>query len=168
MKIKALFISVLMTFSTFTFANSVLPNNQHLLFVQTAPHSTIEPMPHTPGIFIITLKPINSHVTYFAQRPARKSGLIPVAQFCKNWRLGHDSFDKDAPNADISAMPAGKVGLPINMPVVIIKMSENPKEHSVSYTFRPLIQENQDPVQLKPMHFGYTAIFIDDWCLSCI
>jgi hypothetical protein len=82
--------------------NSSKMSSVSLAFVQTAPQATLE-YSNSRNTYKLTLYNINPYITYFAKRPSRFSGVVPVMDFVKAWGVGTNSFLENPPNAIITA-----------------------------------------------------------------
>jgi hypothetical protein len=142
------------------------PQEQHisLLFAQTATKGTMKPVEGTPR-FHLRLQGVNPQVVWFSDRPARKSGQLPVGGFVRSW-AGFGFLD-DPPNAALTLLHAGD-----RHDTVIVKLGKphfKPKKHLVRYSARRLdaatgnlsyLNSDVDPRVRR--HFRAPSLFIDD------
>lgn len=149
-------------------------NNTHYLFVQTAKTAQLRAVPNQPGVYVLTLTKANPYITYFTDRPNRDSGLMTAAKFAQQWQMGNNSFSKNAPNADISAIQHKVNGLhvtPLNFPVELLKLSYNSNTGDFTYVIHALPQNAKTAATIpQTADLRYTALFIDSdrVCLGCI
>ena len=105
----------------------------------------------------LTLKDVPL-VVYFADRPARKAGMLSIQVFAQGWNQGPDSFKVDPPNGTLSIL--GKD----NDNNVVVELSDPNvavKEGTISFTSKVLQGE-------IPASFEHASLFIDpvslpDW-----
>jgi hypothetical protein len=114
------------------------------LFVQTADSIT------TDGK-TITLKGVNPQTLMFSDRPERMTGDASTAKFVEFWHSGKSDFEKDPPNATISAVVDGK-------PELTVVELTNPQlsGDSLTYTIKVLGAE-------PPKAGQNVSLFIDWW-----
>lgn len=139
-------------------------NNQavSILFVQSAKHAAIDAIPNQPGAYRLTLDRVSPYVIYFSERPNRITGLMPNTKFAAEWKVGSNSFAKDSPNAYITSYD----GKQIHYTVELTDLTYNKAKNRFTYIIRMLPEEKAT----LPNHvnLGYTTMFVDGFCLSCI
>ena len=91
-------------------------------------------------------------VVYFADRPARISGMLSIQVFAQGWNQGPDSFKADPPNGTLSILGEGGDN---NVVVELSDPNVKVKEGSISFKIRVLQGE-------LPKSFGLSTLFIDN------
>lgn len=124
------------------------PQKLELMFVQTADDIKVDPAAKT-----IRLVNVSPQTLYFADRPERVAGNIPMAVYLDTWKAGTnpDNFANDPPNATLSIREPGQkrnnlVVVEISKPVIAGK--------DLIYSYK-LIEGS------IPQSGGQTAVFID-------
>ncbi len=106
----------------------------------------------------LTLKDVPL-VVYFADRPARISGMLSIQVFAQGWDQGTDSFRADPPNGTLSILTKDGVH---NIVVELSDPDVKVKEGTISFKVRVLDGE-------LPEAFGNSTLFIDDSvCTACL
>lgn len=125
---------------------------------------------NTPGIYLLTLKGVNSNVVYFSDRPARISGHISTEKLVSQWKTG--DFRKIAPNAVMEAIGFDKRTDKLKendvktYAVVLHKPTYNKAHQELTFEVNALEGNKLSlPATGKS---DYVAIFIDSVCLTCI
>lgn len=150
--IKKLFL-VTCLFSSIAAAGNTSPNNQ-VVFVQHANSSLVKADSQQAGSYQVTLHKPAEFVSFFSDRPARKTGLVPTSQFVKLWNENSKSgFTQDPPNAALESKNFNAVGT-LTQPKI------DKKTGDVSYRFTPLASDANAAKMNKKL--GYTVLFIDD------
>jgi hypothetical protein len=75
--------------------------SRSFLFALEGKKATLQPVAGKPGTYRLTapLKALDERVNWFADRPARDAGTLPLTQFIALWAQdGKDSFKNDPPN----------------------------------------------------------------------
>jgi FtsP/CotA-like multicopper oxidase with cupredoxin domain len=142
-------------------------NNVSFLFVQSAGKATLKFVNGQVGTYQLTLQKVHPYITYFSDRPYRKIGLITLQQYLNMWQTGPDSFQKNPPNADISAIRHEGLldkHVAVNFPVQLVGVSYDPKAQTFTYTIRALPGSVPIPSIAK---FGYIAMTIDGGTCTC-
>ncbi len=138
------------------------------LFVQSASKAKIEVNKNDANTYTLTLNNIPEFVTYFADRPKRNAGTIPLEQFLKLWQYqGHDSFKTDPPNAVLSAVKMGfsSADAVSSFTIELLDPEYDAASKTLNFTVIPLKGEiNPLPTDAVLHH---VILFIDDACLSC-
>ena len=106
----SLFLSLLV-FALFSNTALSSPNkpkaphkNINYLFVQSAPKLQLEQDKKNSSIYKLLLKNVNPSVTYFTERPYRKTYTMPTVEFIKLWnKKNKNSFLYNPPNAAVVA-----------------------------------------------------------------
>lgn len=139
------------------------------LFVQSALKADLEIDKTEVDTYTLTLHDVNPYVTYFADRPRRNAGVMPVEQFIKLWDVkgGENSFKKVAPNADLNAM----VGLSssnttVNYAIEIKKVNYDSHSKKLVYTVKSL-KGNINPMPKSTTQLHHVTLFIDNACIGC-
>ena len=106
----------------------------------------------------LTLKDVPL-VVYFADRPARISGMLSIQVFAQGWDQGTDSFQADPPNGTLSIL--GKDGVH-NIVVELSDPDVKVKEGTISFKIRVLQGE-------LPNSFKHSTLFVDSFgpCPGC-
>ena len=142
---------------------------QTFLFVQTAAEGIIQHDKINGKKLTVVLKNINPYVTYFTNRPNRKSGQIPIEKFLGLWKeKGKNNFKQDAPNADVHAVRMGAKTSDnklLNFVLVLINPQYDKANNTLTYTVQPV--EGSPTPLMKSTPFKQVTVFIDDACLSC-
>lgn len=115
-----------------------------LLFVQSAQGVTVDGD-------TLTLTGVAPTTVYFADRPKRIAGHIDNGGFFKRWAKGKDSFEKDPPNATLSAFgPDGR-------PAIAVVTLKNPRMEGGNLSYDVKVLSGN-----LPRKSSETALFIDD------
>jgi hypothetical protein len=112
------------------------------LFVQTSQSGTFEGDR-------LTLDDVAAQTVFFADRPERVAGHLPVRQFVDQWTQGANSFRSNPPNASLAFLAAG-VEL-----AVVLELHE-PVLEGTRLSFRVRVLEGT-----LPAHFPASSLFID-------
>jgi hypothetical protein len=140
-------------FSSIAAAGSASLNNQ-VVFVQHANSTVVKVDAKQSGSYQVTLHKPAEFVSYFSDRPARKTGLVPVSEFVKLWNANDKSgFSQDPPNAALESKDFNAVG-------TLTQPKFDKKTGDVSYRFTPLTSD-KNPAKMNK-RLGYTVLFIDD------
>jgi hypothetical protein len=118
--------------------------NVDYLLVQTSKELTFDKAANR-----LTLGSVSPVTLFFSDRPERIAGNMRTADFVPFWSMGHDSFRKDPPNADVSVMD----GATLHQIVVVLRdpVLEGDALH---YTVRTL--EGEMPARARDV-----SVFID-------
>jgi len=139
------------------------------LFVQFAAEATIEASNTVANGYQITLKHVSPYVTYFSERPERKTGSISIEKFLVLWNgQGSNSFRENAPNAALHAVQGGMaVGeQTINYAIEISNPHYDKATKTLTYTVKPLEGTALSIPEATQIH--NVTLFIDgDPCLAC-
>lgn len=104
----------------------------------------------------------NPHVSFFANRPVRLAGHVPVKHFLKTWSEGSGSFAKDNPNAALlSEVKNSSSKKDIER---FVTLSNPTLQANSSRMVINIARLNQKDKALKPMQLANAALFIDDGC----
>lgn len=114
------------------------------LFVQSADTVTFDGT-------TLTLKGIHPSTVLFTDRPQRMAGGMATAEFVSTWTAGTDSFQKDPPNASLSAIVDGK------QQASVIEI-DNPVLDGDTLTYSARIIDGTPPAA-----GGSTIVIIDWW-----
>ncbi len=173
-KTLATFLSllVLLTFSNTARSTPHEPKVNHkninYLFVQSAPKLQLEQDKEKPNAYKLILKDVNPSVTYFTERPYRKTYTMPTVEFIKLWeKKNKNSFLYNPPNAAVVATQKNffsKNSL-LNIVMELTDPYYNEKAKTLSYT-AILLEGNLAP-NTHSIVFEQAFLFIDDVCLSC-
>lgn len=140
---------------------SLASTEMPLMFVQSAKSATIVPIKNQTNQYQLVLQNPDQYVSYFSDRPARVTGLVPTKTFLKNWNTGANSFKQNPPNAALET--SRKRILLKNKNVTVTGELSNPhyinKSGDIAYDFK-LLQPQQ--IQFQKAKLGYTTLFIDD------
>lgn len=182
-----LFLSLfcfLLLCSPFSHATQTLPENAQAeavpnpqsqqppmyLFVQTAGTGTIEAIAGKDNTFKITLKQVNPYATYFAERPAKKAGFIPIQKFLSLWAKKEDNkLGANAPNAFFHAMHAeqGKEDKVLNVALELAEPVYDSATQTLTYLAKPLNASSM-PMPTSNTPVKYVTLFVDDGpCIGC-
>ncbi len=168
------FLSLVLLLS---FSSSVLsdPNtrkvnhkNINYLFVQSAPKLQLEQDTEKPNVYKIILKNVNPDVTYFTERPYRKTYTMPTSEFIQLWeKKNKNSFLYNPPNAAVVATQKKffEKDISLNVVMELTEPSYDEKAKTLSYTAK-LLEGNMAP-NVHSIVFEQAFLFIDDVCLSC-
>src|SRR5664279_2700055 len=108
--------------------------NVDYLLVQTSKELTFDKA--TNRLTLVGVSPVT---LFFSDRPERIAGNMKTADFVPFWSKGHDSFEKDPPNADVSVLDGS------NMRQIIVVLRDPVLEgDALHYTVRTL--EGEMPV----------------------
>lgn len=138
------------------------------LFTQSAREASIEKSQTQNNFYTLTLKQVNDHVTYFSERPARKTGVMSIEKFLRLWeQKGTQSFRKDPPNAELHLTYIGpdKVEKTQEFAVELTDPNYNKMAGSLSYQIKLLTGNTISFPQQG--HYKNVTLFIDDACLTC-
>lgn len=138
------------------------------LFVQSAGKVRIEADEKCPGTYKVILKNVHPYVTYFSDRPYRKTNSMPVQQFVALWnRKGPDNFTDNPPNADLVAARVGFFERhELHNFVVELKAPQyDAKSKTLTYVVSPL--NGSELPRARSMTLHHVFLFIDDVCLAC-
>lgn len=117
-----------------------------LMFVQTADDLRADDT-------TLRLVNVGGQTLYFADRPERLAGHVPMSDYFKEWTAaaGPNNFAEDPPNATLSVYEAGKA----ENTVAVVEISEPVMEgNDLVYHYRLI----EGPM---PKSGGATALFID-------
>jgi len=153
-KIVTLSLLLLTLFSTSAlFAN---PKQQPTswLFVIHARHARVM---HATNKTILTLRPVRE-ISYFSDRPVRRSGKLTAQRFVKSWQTGRITFRKDHPNAAMVAAADAKTPYHTrkDLFVVLKKPHYQPKKQILQFDISPVIAK-----KLYSQQYEFVSIFID-------
>ncbi len=163
---------LLLSFSSTVFSQAhtrkVNHKNINYLFVQSAPKLQLEQDKTKPNVYKIILKNVNPSVTYFTERPYRKTYTMPTAEFIQLWnKKSKNSFLYNPPNAAVVATVRkffSKDTL-LNVVMELTEPSYDENAKSLSYTAK-ILEGNMAP-NTRSVKFEQAFLFIDDVCLSC-
>ena len=128
--------------STTLIAGTVKPiNDPHYLFIQNAKTATVKAVKNKPGTYQVTMKNTKDNVLYFARRPVRKAGHVPVQSFINEW--GPDKYGHSvAPNAGLTGRVNKKS---VTVALVLKKPAYNAKDNTLVYTATLLGKQQKNP-----------------------
>jgi len=140
-----------------------------VVFIQMAEKGSLTAIPNQSNTYLLELKGVPDFIGYFADRPARISGILTTNQFATQWQdnTKPNSFNKIPPNAALSATvftsPFHKQMR--SVPLQLSHPNYNAKNHTMSYTVQvlPGVASANDLKNMKQV-----ALFIDDFCASCV
>lgn len=118
------------------------PGTPAYLFVQTS----------QSGVFEgdrLSLDDVAAQTVYFADRPERVAGHMPLRQFVDQWTQGANSFKSNPPNASLAFLAAGVES------AVVLELHE-PLLEGTRLSFRVRVLEGA-----VPAHFSDSSLFID-------
>ena len=130
-----------------------------LLFIQTARSGKLIATGSRKK-YTLVLSQLNPYVTYFADRPKRITGVMPLSTFIQHWSQGTNSFAFDKPNVGLEGVLSDST----HSAQYLFKMSDpryNIKTKTMHYTMVAL--PNQRPINKNQMDFSHVALFIDSW-----
>jgi hypothetical protein len=173
---KFLYITSLLAISSMVNAANIAPakpastksccsasckDNITVLFVQSSQTAMITPIKGKTGEYTLTLKKTDPFVSFFADRPNRVTGLIPMNQYLSEWKVaGQKGFKTNPPNVALESMTQGDLH---QAPTHLIGTLTLPKYDAntgdISYTFQ-LIGKDGTKIT-DTMQLGYTVLFID-------
>lgn len=147
-----------------TLRPAALPPAEPLLFVVQAEGGALEPL--GGGRYALTLRGVPSRAVWFADRPARDTGALPLRQLTGSYwrRLG---FAADPPNA-VVALSAGSSGADT---VALELMRPRYDARRAIVRFRARLLNSLTPGlahhagrldRRLPRRFGAAALFVDD------
>ncbi len=142
--------------------------NINYLFVQSAPKLQLEQDKEKPDVYKLLLKNVNPSVTYFTERPYRKTYTMPTVEFIRLWeKKNKNSFLYNPPNAAIVATQKKffEKDTSLNIVMELTDPSYDEKAKTLSYTAK-LLEGNIAP-NTHAVVFKQAFLFIDDVCLSC-
>ncbi len=137
------------TFLIFTLFVSSCAKQDTVLNMIQAPHGQIVGDRET-GYKLIIEEPHDT-VVWFADRPIRKTGLIHIKDFLRDWDEGKNSFKKDPPNAVI-IINASK---PIVVELILVSWDTN----QATFKLQHLNGQESD----MPTKSGPVNLFIDNF-----
>lgn len=158
MTIRSLFVGALAAFC----AVAGLTFMESKAFAADPPAGST-PMPAANWLFVQTgtsftsdgktlvIKGIGAQTLMFSDRPERMTGDVPTAKFVDFWTKGKDDFEKDPPNATVSAVVDGKANL-----AVVELLNPRLAGDTLTYDIRPL----SGP---PPAAGQAVSLFIDWW-----
>jgi len=149
-------------------ARKVNHKNINYLFVQSATKLQLEKNKEKPNVYKIILKNVNPSVTYFTERPYRKTYTMPTAEFIQLWeKKNKNSFLYSPPNAAVVATHKNFFSKDtlLNVVMELTEPSYDEKANTLSYTAKVL--EGNIAPDTHAGTFEQAFLFIDDVCLSC-
>jgi len=140
-----------------------------LLFVVLAKQGKIQLTDEQSQQYTLTLQHANPKVIYFANRPVRASGQLPLDKFIQQWTQG--SFNKEPPNAVMEAVRLDLVDRPsksVSYAVVLRDPVYNVKKNELSFKIKGLPGNKLALPTIA--RSDYVALFIDNdpVCLTCV
>ncbi len=134
------------------------------LITQTAKRGTLKPVKGAHHL-ALKLRGVAPQVVWFDDRPARRTGQIPVGRFVRSWaRFG---FEEVPPNAALTLLDASD-----DEDTVVLKLGAphyNRKTRTVRYPAKLLHRATGNLSHLErqrddhvPRHFTSASLFIDD------
>lgn len=128
-----------------------------LLFVLSANKAILSPNKHKPNTYTLTLINPDKQVSFFADRPSRVDGMLPIQQFAKDWVKGKNSFAKDAPNAALRGGLHDKTrGVAYNFELEYPKY--NAEQNTLTYTLIPLAGQKKIT---STIYMNKVSLFVD-------
>ena len=112
------------------------------LFVQTSQSGTFQGDR-------LTLDDVTAQTVFFADRPERVAGHLPLRQFVDQWTQGANSFKSNPPNASLAFLAAGVES------AVVLELHD-PVLEAGRLSFRVRVLEGA-----LPAHFSDSSLFID-------
>ncbi|MBP6103797.1 MAG: hypothetical protein KBD23_00300 [Gammaproteobacteria bacterium] len=163
---------LLLSFSSATLSEpstrKVNHKNINYLFVQSAPKLQLEQDKEKPNVYRIILKDVNPDVTYFTERPYRKTYTMPTVEFIQLWeKKNKNSFLYNPPNAAVVATQKSFFSKDtlLNVVMELTAPYYDEQAKTLSYTAK-LLEGNMSP-HTHSVTFEQAFLFIDDVCLSC-
>ncbi len=142
--------------------------NINYLFVQSASKLRLEQDREKPNTYKLLLRDVSPDVTYFTERPYRKTSMMPIEAFVKLWHKGNkDSFMYNPPNAAVVATQRGffSKDKELNVVMELSEPSYDQDAKTLRYTAK-LLEGNMAP-DTHLVTFKHAFLFIDDACLDC-
>lgn len=112
-----------------------------MLFSLSATGATMVPVAGAPGRYDLDLTGVDPWVVWFADRPARRSGVVSLARFAGQWDAGAP-FAADPPNAAV-VLHAPTAGTD-TVVVTIQSLRSDPAARGVSARVRVLEETRAD------------------------
>ncbi len=112
-----------------------------MLFSLSATGATMVPVAGAPGRYDLDLTGVDPWVVWFADRPARRSGVVSLARFAGQWDAGAP-FATDPPNAAV-VLHAPTAGTD-TVVVTIQSLRSDPAARGVSARVRVLEETRAD------------------------
>lgn len=166
----ALFISTLLTSS---FANCSVPGKKmaakgNYLFVQSAKKASIKANNSKEKTYTIVLENTDPLITYFADRPIRNAGEMPLYEFMELWyHKNVNSFEKNPPNAVLHVKQT-KIFTNDQVYDYALELSAphyDKKLRKLTFTAK-VLPGNVDKIPDNAV-FDHVTLFIDSVCISC-
>jgi len=136
--------------------------NVQMQLVQTAKSATITKINNSKDEYTITLNRVPDYVSYFADRPDRTAGVLPLSVFLQEWNGNNkNSMKNNPPNVAIESMQVDKKGKreAIHIIGVLSEPKYDVKVGKINYRFK-LLSSPYDNIPNK-ISLSYTALFID-------
>lgn len=150
----ALLISVLGYTQPAISANTSKAN----LFVMTAPSAQLKPIANTHHGYELTLVGMQPHVTYFTEKPQRKTGTTTMAEFLKIWQSNHLNEGNKQPNVSLVSYADSQ------QPLVYVFEVHNPRYDVVTgkMQFTAVAIGDSKPTIHQLRQLKQASLFIDD------
>lgn len=163
-----IFLTVLIIFSIEYAESAKAAGKVNYVFIQNADKAILTPVKNTVNTYQLTLIKVHPYINYFSERPYRMSGMMPTAQFFKNWNVGKDSFAKDTPNVSVSGIRLhGSDGNQIGDYLLALS-SPNYNAANNTMTYEAKLLTRKEVTLQKSVELKNVVIFLDDgWCPSC-
>ena len=132
----------------------------NLIFFQNATSALLEESNVHSGYYLLTLYNVSPYMTYFAQRPNRNKGVVPLQNFVKAWSVGPNNFKDNNPNAIILAEQINDA-VNRNNPPLIVTLSDpqyNSDKNTLQFLAKPLSSEK---LLYKESTYQYVTILIE-------
>lgn len=138
-----------------------------LSFVQMSRMATLYPKNNQPGDYSLVLTFVTPVTTYFSDRPHRVVGQIDNNAFLNEWATGKNSFASDAPNAVLTGAVRDYFHFrTMKFVFALSNPSYDANQGTMTYDAHLLPGGNKLPT--TPVRVKYSALFIDNACISCV
>lgn len=137
---------------------SVLAASYANLFVMTAPSAQLKPIANTRHQYELTLKGMQPQVTYFTDKPERKTGKTTMAEFLNIWQANALNNRNNQPN--VSLVTYARLN---QAPLVYVFEIHNPHYdvHTGNMQFTALAIGDHKPT-IQNHQLNQASLFIDD------
>lgn len=165
-KISLIIFALMVSFSV-AYAHVSAGNNGKYLYVVTAKSAKIVKV--SDDRYNLIMQDDQRYVQFFTDRPARKSGIISMADFAKGWLGQRNKLAKNPPNANIegSALHGFFHGKEqqISANIELLNLSYDQKQQQIIFQLKMMPGSHFDAQNIKLDH---VSLFVDQVCLSCI
>lgn len=131
----------------------------NMSFAQIITSGELKQVNANKNIYRLTISNPSPYILYYAKRPKRLSGMVPLSNFIKAWNVGANSLAKNPPNGILYPgminQNANKSGDAFRL--IVSNPKYNNEANKMTYLVKPLTKSG---LLMNDMNLNYSVLFI--------